>query len=112
VETVSITTSSGYALPALRHAVTALLAPIGGISAFVTSGDRVLLKPNMLAAKGPEAAVTTHPSLVRVVAELVREAGGIALIGDSPGIGGFGRVAEKCGIQEAARKRGNAGRIQ
>lgn len=108
METVSIATSAGYELSNLRHAVIKLLEPIGGISAFITSGDRVLIKPNMLSAKMPDKAVTTHPSLVRVVAGLVREAGGIALIGDSPGIGGFFRVAEKCGIDEAARKSGAA----
>ena len=103
METVSIAKSAGYALPDLRHAVITLLEPIGGMTAFVSSGERVLLKPNMLAAKGPDLAVTTHPALVRVVADLVREAGGIVLIGDSPGIGGFLRVAEKCGISGAAR---------
>ncbi|MDD2581122.1 MAG: DUF362 domain-containing protein [Desulfuromonadaceae bacterium] len=106
METVSIATVDGYELSTLRHAVIRLLEPIGGISAFVNSGERVLLKPNMLSAKEPHMAVTTHPSLVRVVADLVREAGGIALIGDSPGIGGFLRVAEKSGIYEAAQQSG------
>ena len=106
VETVSLTTSSGYDHPGLRQSVITLLAPLGGISAFVSSGDRVLLKPNMLAAKEPNKAVTTHPALVRVVAELVKEAGGRAIIGDSPGIGGFLRVAEKSGIAKAARDSG------
>lgn len=108
METVSIATSSGYELPGLRQAIIRLLEPIGGISAFISSGDRVLLKPNMLSAKEPDLAVTTHPNVVRVVAELVREAGGIVLIGDSPGFGGFVRVAEKCGIYDAARESGAA----
>ena len=106
MEIVSITISDGYELQSLRNDVVKLLEPLGGIAAFVRSGDRVLLKPNMLAGKEPDRAVTTHPSLVQVVAELVREVGGIALIGDSPGIGGFLRVAEKSGIGEAARKSG------
>ncbi|MDD2308132.1 MAG: DUF362 domain-containing protein [Desulfuromonadaceae bacterium] len=108
METVSITTSDGYELSNLRQAVIKLLEPLGGISAFISSGERVLLKPNMLAAKEPDLAVTTHPALVRVVAELAREAGGIVQIGDSPGIGGFARVAEKCGISDAARESGTA----
>jgi uncharacterized protein (DUF362 family)/ferredoxin len=108
MENVSIAKSDGYELPALRESVVRLLEPIGGISAFINCGERVLLKPNMLAAKSPDLAVTTHPSLVRVVAELVREAGGIVLIGDSPGIGGFLRVAEKSGIYDAARDSGAA----
>lgn len=108
METVSIATSSGYELPALREAVIRLLEPLGGISAFINRGERILLKPNLLAAKDPDLAVTTHPALVQVVAELVKEAGGIVLIGDSPGIGGFTRVAGKCGIINAARASGAA----
>ena len=106
METVSIATADGYELSSLRHAVIRLLEPLGGIAAFINSGERVLLKPNMLAAKEPDMAVTTHPALVRVVAELIREAGGIVLVGDSPGIGGFLRVTEKCGIADAARQSG------
>ncbi len=108
METVSIATSDGYELSCLRRAVIKLLEPIGGISAFINSGDRVLLKPNLLSAKDPDKAVTTHPSLVRVVAELVQEAGGIVLIGDSPGIGGFSRVAAKCGMYDAAHESGSS----
>jgi uncharacterized protein (DUF362 family)/Pyruvate/2-oxoacid:ferredoxin oxidoreductase delta subunit len=106
VEIVSIASSAGYDLPVLRGAVIRLLEPLGGISAFISRGDRVLLKPNLLAAKGPDLAVTTHPALVQVVAELVKEAGGTVLIGDSPGFGGFLRVAGKCGIIDAARTSG------
>jgi uncharacterized protein (DUF362 family)/Pyruvate/2-oxoacid:ferredoxin oxidoreductase delta subunit len=83
-----------------------VLEPLGGMEAFVRRGERVLLKPNLLAAKPPEAAVTTHPALVRVVADLVREAGCEVLIGDSPGLGGFRRVAERSGIWQASLESG------
>lgn len=106
MDKISLFQSPDYELPRLRNDVIGLLEPLGGISAFVKAGERVLLKPNMLAVKSPEQAVTTHPALVRVVAELVREAGGTVLIGDSPGIGGFQRVAEKSGIAAAARDSG------
>lgn len=102
MELVSIATAAGYELPSLRVAIIKLLEPLGGMGAFVNSGEKILLKPNMLAAKEPDLAVTTHPAVVQVVAELVREAGGIAFIGDSPGFGGFLRVAEKSGIYNAA----------
>jgi uncharacterized protein (DUF362 family)/Pyruvate/2-oxoacid:ferredoxin oxidoreductase delta subunit len=106
VERVSLIKSASYDLPGLRNDVERLLEPLGGISAYVAVGERVLLKPNMLSGKSPEKAVTTHPAIVQVVADLVREAGGIVLIGDSPGIGGFQRVAEKSGIAAAARASG------
>jgi uncharacterized protein (DUF362 family)/ferredoxin len=106
MEAVSITTSAGYELSELRQAMIRLLEPLGGMSAFVCRGDRVLLKPNMLAAKEPEKSVTTHPAVVQVVAGLVSEAGGIVVLGDSPGIGSFMRVAEKSGIAAAAELSG------
>jgi uncharacterized protein (DUF362 family)/Pyruvate/2-oxoacid:ferredoxin oxidoreductase delta subunit len=108
VETVSIVTADGYELANLRQAVIRLLEPIGGMSEHIFPGERVLLKPNLLSAKDPGLAVTTHPAIVRVVAELVIEAGGIPLIGDSPGFGSFLRVAEKSGIYDAARDSGAA----
>jgi uncharacterized protein (DUF362 family)/Pyruvate/2-oxoacid:ferredoxin oxidoreductase delta subunit len=106
METVSITTSAGYEIDVLRQDMIRLLEPLGGMSAFVCRGDRVLLKPNLLAAKEPGKSVTTHPAVVQVVAELVSEAGGIVVVGDSPGIGSFLRVAEKSGIAAAAEQSG------
>ncbi|MGV7223120.1 MAG: DUF362 domain-containing protein [Nitrospinales bacterium] len=61
-----------------------LLAPLGGMEQFVKKNDKVLLKVNLLSAKGPEKAVTTHPEFVRAVANAVRKAGGEPFIGDSP----------------------------
>ena len=106
MEKISIAAADCYEPISLRQAVVRLLEPLGGMSAFVNSGDRVLLKPNMLAAKDPGKTVTTHPMLVQVVADLVRESGGIALIGDSPGIGSFSRVADKSGMTAAAQNSG------
>jgi len=75
---------------------------IGGIQTFVKKGDRVLLKPNLLYGKSPEKAVTTHPSVVKGMVQIVREAGGIPFIGDSPSIGSLMRTAEKAGIKAVA----------
>jgi uncharacterized protein (DUF362 family)/Pyruvate/2-oxoacid:ferredoxin oxidoreductase delta subunit len=72
----------------------------------VKRGDRVLLKPNLLYGKPPEKAVTTHPSVVRGMIEIVREAGGAPSIGDSPGMERLGRAAEKAGIKRVADEMG------
>ncbi len=61
------------------------LSELGGMPAFVKPGQRVLLKVNLLMKKRPEDAVTTHPCVVEAVVRLVQEAGGIPIIGDSPG---------------------------
>ena len=62
-----------------------LLEPLGGMERFVDKGDRVLLKVNLLSAKDPQKAVTTHPEFIRAVATAVRKSGGHPYIGDSPG---------------------------
>ena len=76
---------------------------LGGMESLVRKGDRVLLKPNLLAARAPGKAVTTHPSIIRGMIRIVREAGGAPFIGDSPGIGGAAKVAEKAGIGAVAK---------
>jgi uncharacterized protein (DUF362 family)/Pyruvate/2-oxoacid:ferredoxin oxidoreductase delta subunit len=77
---------------------------IGGIGQFLKRGDRVLIKPNLLHGKNPEKAVTTHPSIVRGVVQIVQEAGGIPFIGDSPSIGSLIKTAEKAGIKKVAEE--------
>ncbi len=83
-----------------------LLEPLGGMERFVKPDERVLIKPNLLSAKPPQAAVTTHPELLRAVIELVQQAGGEALVGDSPGFGSGRRVAERCGLLRVIEETG------
>jgi len=75
---------------------------IGGIQTFVKRGDRVLLKPNLLYGKAPEKAVTTHPSIIRGIIQIIREEGGFPFLGDSPGMGSALGVAERAGIKKIA----------
>jgi uncharacterized protein (DUF362 family)/Pyruvate/2-oxoacid:ferredoxin oxidoreductase delta subunit len=96
--TVSLEKVPDYDRVRVKDGLIRLLEPFGGMRAFVHSGERVLIKPNMLSAKAPEKAVTTHPEVLRGVIELVKEAGGVPLVGDSPGVGSCRKVAEKSGI--------------
>jgi len=88
--------------------IESLLAPMGGMGRFVRKGDRVLLKINLLSAREPKEAVTTHPALVGAVARAVLQAGGEPFIGDSPA-GVFSRKAlhkayVRTGIAELAER--------
>ncbi|HVO76575.1 MAG TPA: DUF362 domain-containing protein [Candidatus Bathyarchaeia archaeon] len=107
-KTVSIVKCASYEASELRGALRSLLEPLGGIEAFVKSGQRVLLKPNLLSAKDPSRAITTHPALVEAVADEVRRAGAVPFIGDSPGgaIRGIRRVWANTGMEEMARRAG------
>ncbi|MBS1371751.1 MAG: DUF362 domain-containing protein [Lentisphaeria bacterium] len=83
-----------------------LLAPLGGMEAFVRPGEKVLLKPNLLGPFSPESAVTTHPAVVEAAARLVLEAGGRCFVGDSSGCGSRESVLKATGIGEVIRKLG------
>jgi len=76
------------------------------MAAFVSPGDRVLLKPNLLAPKTPEAAVTTHPEVIRAVALEVMEAGGEVYLGDSPAVGSLAWVLKRTGIMPVVQELG------
>ena len=106
METVIIEQAADYGRQTVESALGRLLEPLGGMRRFVSPGDRVLLKPNMLSGNPPEAAVTTHPEVVRAVVRLVIEAGGTPLIGDSPGVGLYRSVVEKTGLSAVARETG------
>jgi len=103
---VSILPLADYQPQAVRTALEDVLAPLGGMTTFVKPGQRVLIKPNLLAGKPPERAVTTHPEIVRQVILLVQECGGSVSVGDSPGIGKPEIVARKCGILQVAEETG------
>jgi len=99
---VSIVKCPTYEQKEVQKALHLSVDLIGGVDSFVKRGDRVLLKPNLLYGKGPEKAVTTHPAIVRGVIEMVKEQGGIPVVGDSPGMGHAVSVAHKSGIKEVA----------
>jgi uncharacterized protein (DUF362 family)/Pyruvate/2-oxoacid:ferredoxin oxidoreductase delta subunit len=99
---VSIVRCQNYDEEEVLQALRKSIDLIGGIENFVRKGNRVLLKPNLLYGKAPEKAVTTHPSIIKGMIQIVREAGGIPFIGDSPSIGSSKRAAEKAGIKKVA----------
>ena len=87
--------------PALAPALEALLAHLGGWSALVKPGQKVLVKPNLLSDATPDQAVTTHPELVRQVVRGLKNAGAIVQVGDSPaGAMNLAQVWQKTGIAE------------
>jgi uncharacterized protein (DUF362 family) len=103
---VVIQKCSDYEPERVREALQRCLAPLGGMAAYVSPGDRVLLKPNLLSGKPPEAAVTTHPEVVRAVALEVMEAGGEVHLGDSPAVRSLAGVLKKTGIMPVVRELG------
>jgi uncharacterized protein (DUF362 family)/Pyruvate/2-oxoacid:ferredoxin oxidoreductase delta subunit len=103
---VSIIRCADYDHEGTFSAIKQAVDLLGGMRSFVKPGERVLIKPNLLKASPPDAAVTTHPEVVRAVIRLVREAGGFAMVGDSPGMGDLRKVCGKAGILAVVREEG------
>lgn len=90
---VSLIRAQSYERQPLRESLETLLKSLGGMTAFVKPGDRVLLKPNLLTGSRPSKECTTRAELVYSVAQMVIEAGGEPFLGDSPAFGSAKGVA-------------------
>ena len=101
---VSLLQATTYDVDILEQQLCNLLAPIGGMAAYVQPGQRVLLKPNLLTGARPTKECTTRPELVYCVAKLVQAAGGKPFLGDSPAFGSAHGVAKANGLLQRAQK--------
>lgn len=93
---------SSYNAAAINKEIKESIDLLGGIDKFAKKGQKVLLKPNMLANVEPQKAVTTHPEIIRAVAEIFLEQGCIVSIGDSPAVHNFYKSAVGTGISKVA----------
>ena len=105
---VSIIRAESYDVVSLRLKVRELIEGIGGWGAFIEPGERVLLKPNLLAARPPERGVTTHPALVEAVGAELLDFGASIAIGDSSAGAhkGVERVFRNTGMLDVAKRLG------
>ena len=103
---VSISKCNSYDIKEVQGAVDSCLDKLGGLSSLIKPDDRVLIKPNILIAKPPEEAVTTHPSLIEAIIIAVKKAGAVPLVGDSPGglVGNVRGHWKVTGIEEVCNR--------
>ena len=82
---VSAIKCESYDFKLLRKSISVAVEAVGGWPKSVCKGSSVLLKPNLLTARPPEHAVTTHPEFVRAVICELRKAGVAKIaLADSP----------------------------
>lgn len=86
-KTVALVRCDDYERETVYRAVKQAIGLIGGLEAFVSPGQNVFLKFNLLQGAAPERCVNTHPEVVRAVARLLKEYGCSVVMGDSPGSG-------------------------
>jgi uncharacterized protein (DUF362 family)/Pyruvate/2-oxoacid:ferredoxin oxidoreductase delta subunit len=73
-----------YCQEAVDQAVAACLLDVGAVE-LIKPGDKVLLKVNLLSAKSPDKAVTTHPAVVTALVRWFIQREAEVWVGDSSG---------------------------
>jgi len=82
---VSVQRTESYEEAAVQRAVDAHFAALE-LARALGPGKKVLIKPNLLSAKKPQLAATTHPMLVHCVIRALRSLGVTEItVADSPG---------------------------
>jgi uncharacterized protein (DUF362 family)/Pyruvate/2-oxoacid:ferredoxin oxidoreductase delta subunit len=106
---VSILRCKDYERERVGAAVSQSIELLGGIEKFVRRDSTVLVKPNLLMAKGPEAGITTHPEMVRAVIRELKKIHCRIIVGDGPSVWGkyienVEMVYEVTGIREMCKQ--------
>ena len=101
-----------YEYEKVEKAVISIFEYFGGADKVLKKGKKVLLKANLLLARKPEAAATTHPFVVAAAARYLISHGATVVIADSPG-GPYTKASLKktydaCGMTRAAEMSGAA----
>ncbi len=84
---VAVIRCDTYAEDQVLRAVREGLDLLGGVSVFARTGEKIVLKPNIVVGTSPDKCVTTHPSVLRAIGTLLKEAGVTVLYGDGPSFG-------------------------
>lgn len=85
MSTVSLIKCTDYDYDRVKKAVSKSIKLTGDLKSIGTD-DRILLKVNLLKARKPEDAITTHPSIVKSVCEKILDLGAIPIVGDTQNI--------------------------
>ena len=106
MSTVSVQKTPGYEPQAVYRAICEHFDNLD-IAADLTPDTRVLLKPNLLAARDPSLAVTTHPAVLAAAAKRLRELGVKQIVlADSPGgvytPAALRKIYAACGLEPLA----------
>lgn len=83
----------------IRPMVTEMLDSMG--PGWITSGMRVLVKPNLLQPADPDKGIVTHPLICQTVVQYLLDKGAQVQVSDSPGMGSFRKVLADTGYKAA-----------
>ena len=105
---VSLRSCDSYEYGEVKSKVENLLQDLGGVEKYINKNSTVFIKLNLVAKKSPDEMATTHPMVLKVVAEKLLDLGCRVIVGDSPG-GPYTKsslkgVYKACGIEEVCEE--------
>ncbi|HAL45426.1 MAG: hypothetical protein A2Y12_00910 [Planctomycetes bacterium GWF2_42_9] len=103
---VSIIKCPDYESQNVRNALIKNFDLHGGLSAFISKSDNVLIKPNLIAPKPKEWATQTHPAVIYELAKLLVDFGAKPFVADSPAWADARTCAKSLEILEPLEKLG------
>ena len=104
---VHIKKVESYSIEKIELFVREALSIIDKTESLFSTGQKVLLKPNLLRGFSPEHCVTTHPKVVEAMCRVLKDYSiGQITISDSPALGSLQAVASKAGYDHLKSKYG------
>ena len=103
---VSAYRCDNYDTDNVYNVVEKIVKSFGNITDIIKPNSKILIKLNLLSAYTPEQAITTHPEVVRAVIKIIKKAGAVPVMGDSPGnlTQGIEHIWEKTGMMQLAKE--------
>ena len=104
--TVALTRCADYEPHKVRQALERQFSLLGGAGRFVSSGQRVLLKPNCIVPRNRALAAQTDPAVILAAAEIIKDYGAKPFVADSPAWGGMSACIRALGLADGLKKLG------
>jgi uncharacterized protein (DUF362 family) len=102
---VAITSAENYS--EVHRAVEEAINLLGGVDRICSSGQTVMVKPNMVFPKHPDMGETTHPEVISAIVRILKKTGAIVKVGEQAAwnsdtteafeVTGIGRAALEAG---------------
>lgn len=110
MKNVALRSCNDYRYEEVKSAMTILLNDLGGLEKYIKRNSTVFIKLNLLMKKKPHEVTTTHPIILKVLAEELIKLQCNIIVGDSPG-GPYTQsslkgVYKTCGIEEVCNELG------
>lgn len=106
ISTVAVTRTNSYNETVIKKSIARQFELLGGIDNFVSRGERVLIKPNLIAPRPASCAAQTDGAVILATAKLLKDAGAKPFVADSPAWKNTEACLQALGIDQSLKKLG------